>query len=81
MDFFTSGRGIMLLWPVSEQRFKPSFSVFYGLHWSDGLFSSRHIWTVTSEIATVAAFALFLAMLRYVNIRLRTRHRSSSSGG
>ncbi len=81
MDFFTSGRGIMLLWPVSEQRFKPPFSIFYGLHWSDGLFSSRHIWTVVSEIATVAAFALIVAMSRYVTVRLRAKHPDSSSAG
>lgn len=81
MDFFTTGRGIMLLWPVSEQRFKPPFSIFYGLHWSDGLFSSRHIWTAVSEIATVAAFALVLAMFRSVTTWLRAKHRDSSSTG
>lgn len=70
MDFFTTGRGIMLLWPFTEERFRPPFSIFYGVHWSDGLFSSRHIWTMLTEIGTIAALVLILVVYR----RMRGRH-------
>jgi membrane-bound metal-dependent hydrolase YbcI (DUF457 family) len=66
MDFFTTGRGLMLLWPFTEERFRPPFSLFYGVHWSDGLFSSRHIWTALTELGTIAALVLVVAIYRYV---------------
>ena len=75
MDFFTRGRGIMLLWPFSEERFKPPFALFYGVHWSDGLFSSRHLLTVLTELGTLAILGLVLMV--YLRVR-RRRSRSAS---
>jgi len=58
LDFFTIGRGVMALWPLSQERFGSPLPLFYGLHWSDGLFSIRHIWTFLTESATAALFVL-----------------------
>lgn len=49
MDFFTPGRGVMLMWPFLPDRFEPSFVAFYGVHWSEPVTSIRHLWTVITE--------------------------------
>ena len=56
MDFFTVGRGVMIFWPISPDRWEPSFKLFYGLHWSNGWFSHRHLWTLLNE----SVFAVIL---------------------
>jgi inner membrane protein len=53
MDYFTVGRGVMLFWPFSSLRYSSSLKLFYGLHWSDGLFSQQHLWTLVTELAFV----------------------------
>jgi membrane-bound metal-dependent hydrolase YbcI (DUF457 family) len=55
MDYFTWGRGLMLFWPLTSRRFGPPVYLFYGLHWSEGLFSRRHVWTVLTESGFVVA--------------------------
>lgn len=60
MDFFTYGRGIMLLWPFTNQRFQSDILLFYGLHWSDGIFSVSHIITLANEIFFIALLILVL---------------------
>jgi len=52
MDFFTVGRGVMLAWPFSEERFQSPVKLFYGLRWSDGWISMRHLWTLFSEVGS-----------------------------
>jgi inner membrane protein len=67
MDYFTIGRGVKLLWPISEQRFSPPFELFYGLRWSDGLISVRHLWTLLSEaVFGVTAFGIWWIVRRGV---------------
>jgi len=60
MDFFTISRGVMALWPLSLERFVSPISLFYGFHWSDGLFSIRHLWTFLSE--SIKAVILILTI-------------------
>ena len=62
-DYFTIGRGLKLLWPISGERFRAPFAVFYGLRWSEGLVSVNHFWTLFSEVGfvLVAAIAVHLA--------------------
>jgi hypothetical protein len=37
--------------------------LFYGVHWSQGLFSLKHLWTLVSELAFVAGiYFLFTRM-------------------
>ena len=62
MDFFTVGRGVMLLWPISPDRYAPPFYLFYGLHWSEGLLSTKHVWTVVTEGASVLLTLLAVAL-------------------
>lgn len=50
MDAVTVGRGVMALWPFSNDRYVSQVPLFYGLHWSDGWFSSRHLWTLATEL-------------------------------
>jgi membrane-bound metal-dependent hydrolase YbcI (DUF457 family) len=59
-DVLTIGRGIMWLWPWSSGRLLSPVSLFYGLHWSDGLWSVRHVWTLLTELGFAAL--LFLAV-------------------
>jgi len=72
MDFFTHGRGLMLLWPFSDARFHPPFELFYGLRWSDGLISVRHVWTLASEVGT--------ALIVAVPVLLWQRRRNARAG-
>jgi len=58
MDFLTPGRGVMLAWPFTDQRFSSPIKLFYGLHWSEGLFSMQHIWTILTESLFIAAILL-----------------------
>ena len=60
MDYLTVGRGVMLFWPLSSNRYGAPLKLFYGLHWSDGLFSIRHLWTALTE--TVFALVVILPL-------------------
>jgi len=53
LDFFTVGRGVMLFWPFSFERFSSPTKLFYGLHWSDGIWTSKHLLTFASEMIVV----------------------------
>ena len=66
LDFFTISRGVMALWPLSWERFASPLPLFYGLHWSDGLFSVRHLWTFLTELATAA---LLILAIQYITSR------------
>jgi membrane-bound metal-dependent hydrolase YbcI (DUF457 family) len=50
MDTFTwDTRGVMLFWPLSLERFQAPFTLFYGVRWSEGLFSPQHLITLITE--------------------------------
>jgi hypothetical protein len=49
MDVLGYGVGQMLFWPITGARFKLPFYIFYGLHWSEGWWSIRHVWTILTE--------------------------------
>lgn len=57
MDYLTIGRGVMALWPWSDSRFGAPVRLFYGLHWSEGWMSRRHLWTVLSEVVLLGGLA------------------------
>ena len=54
MDYFTVGRGVMILWPISPARYSAPVAVFRGLHWSEGWLSPQHLWTLLNELAWAA---------------------------
>jgi inner membrane protein len=66
MDYLTIGRGIMAFWPFSSERFVSPVPVFYGLHWSDGWLSLRHLLTLVTEVGFVAltGFIVYLYLNR-----------------
>jgi len=86
LDFFTVGRGVMLFWPVSPARFESPVKLFYGLHWSDGVVSVNHIWTLLSELGFAALAVLtmhFLGrrMTRFKSVRCFSNRFSESVPG
>jgi membrane-bound metal-dependent hydrolase YbcI (DUF457 family) len=60
LDMLTVGRGVMLFWPISDVRYSLPVLLFLGLHWSDGLFSVMHIWTILTEGLVALVAILFL---------------------
>lgn len=72
MDFFTVGRGVMVFWPISSERIQPPFHLFYGLRWSDGIFSERHLITLVTELGFV--------LVLYFGTRLLARVHGGDGG-
>jgi inner membrane protein len=54
MDMATISRGIMLFWPMTDARYLSPVTLFYGLHWSDGWITIRHLWTLLTELVFIA---------------------------
>ena len=54
MDTISHGRGVLLLWPLTEHRFSSPVLLFMGLHWSQGVWSPMHLLTALNEILFVA---------------------------
>jgi len=64
MDYFTiGGRGVLVLWPFSTNRYEAPIKLFYGVRWSDGLVSLNHLWTIFTEIGLVVVLYLILNYL------------------
>ena len=64
MDFFTrSGRGVMLGWPISPDRFEAPVKLFYGLRWSEGLSSPEHLVTIATELGVVALAGMVIYLI------------------
>lgn len=70
MDSATQSRGVMVAWPVSDQRYLLPFAIFYGLRWTDGVFSLRHLWTVFTELLFAASV---FGLLQYWPRRTRAQ--------
>jgi membrane-bound metal-dependent hydrolase YbcI (DUF457 family) len=68
MDSASVSRGVMAFWPFSSERFLFPVTIFYGLHWSDGLISPKHIVTFLTE----AGFAAILILISRVAARRAT---------
>jgi inner membrane protein len=70
MDTLSYGRGVMLLWPLSEARFLSPVLIFVGLHWSHGLWSPAHLLTALNEALFIAILLAIIALCR--KLRRRT---------
>ncbi len=70
LDSMTPGRGVMLLWPWSNNRFQTGWKFFYGVHWSEGWFSLHHLLTLFTEI--IFGFFIFFA-IRFIDFRMKGR--------
>jgi len=62
MDLFTIGRGVMIFWPFSPERYEPAVMLFYGLRRSEGLVSIHHAWTLITELG----FVLLVGFMAHV---------------
>lgn len=49
MDVLTAERGVMMFWPLSQNRVVSPIRIFYGLQWGLGWFSIWHLWTLFTE--------------------------------
>jgi membrane-bound metal-dependent hydrolase YbcI (DUF457 family) len=49
MDALTAERGVMMFWPLAENRIVSRVRIFYGLQWGLGWFSIWHLWTILTE--------------------------------
>jgi membrane-bound metal-dependent hydrolase YbcI (DUF457 family) len=59
LDYFTfGGRGVMLFWPLTAERFIPPVMFFHGVRWSAGVYTFEHLWTVASELLIVLVVLL-----------------------
>jgi membrane-bound metal-dependent hydrolase YbcI (DUF457 family) len=65
LDFITFGRGVMLFWPLSTARFVSPAKLFYGLHWSDGVVSIKHVWTLLNESGFAVLIILAIRFLEH----------------
>ena len=59
MDALTAERGVMMFWPLSQNRFVSPIRIFYGLQWGLGWFSIWHLWTLFTE----SVFVLVIVMV------------------
>lgn len=64
IDFCTVGRGVMLFWPLTDQRFLSPVKLFYGLHWSQGLWSIQHIYTFINECFIIGLFVVIYILIK-----------------
>lgn len=59
LDYFTyGGRGVMLFWPITVERFIPPILLFHGVRWSAGIYTTEHLLTVASESLIVLVIFL-----------------------
>lgn len=75
MDYFTYGRGVMAFWPLSSERFSSPILLFYGLRWSEGIFSVKHLWTLVNETIFVL---ITLVAMRRIDFARRRRNDSTA---
>jgi hypothetical protein len=66
LDLFSGERGVMLLWPVIQDRFVSPIRLFYGVQWGLGFFTPWHLVTILSE-------TLFLIFVLFLIDRLEKR--------
>jgi len=66
MDALTAERGVMMWWPLSQNRFMFPIRIFYGLQWGLGWFSIWHLWTAFTELVFVLILA---AVVQYFDKR------------
>jgi membrane-bound metal-dependent hydrolase YbcI (DUF457 family) len=54
MDALTAERGVMMFWPLTQNRFASPVKLFFGVQWGLGWFSIWHVWTIVSEFCFAA---------------------------
>jgi inner membrane protein len=67
LDYWSTRRGLLLLWPLSGRRFVAPVKLFYGFRWSEKLVSRHHVRTVVTELL----FALLVVTLARILFETR----------
>lgn len=60
MDAASVTRGVMLLWPLNENRFGLPWPLFYGVRWSEGFASWHHLISLLNELIFAAVLLGFV---------------------
>lgn len=66
MDLLTPGRGLMLLWPFTSDRYDLPLKLFYGVHWSQGWLTFHHVVTLATEFLTIGGVLLSVRTIRRI---------------
>ena len=67
MDALTGERGVMMFWPLTQNRFASPVKLFFGVQWGLGWFSIWHLWTILTE----SLFAILVIGLMKFFVRRR----------
>ena len=78
MDALTPERGVMMFWPLSQNRFVSPIGIFYGLKWGFGWFSIWHLWTIVSESVFVL---VLMVVMNYLDKRNKKPNTVFSQAG
>jgi membrane-bound metal-dependent hydrolase YbcI (DUF457 family) len=74
MDALTADRGVMMFWPLTQNRFASPIKLFFGLRWGLGWFSLWHLWTIFTEslfvVVIIGAVNYFEKRRKMVDTRL-----------
>jgi inner membrane protein len=80
MDYFTfGGRGVLLFWPISMQRFEAPVILFYGVRWSENLLNPVHISTLITEMIFVLLVGMVFLILERKGTSANNEKRLSNS--
>lgn len=64
MDYFTfGGRGVMLFWPLTLERYEAPVKLFYGVRWSENLLNSVHLNTFFTEMIFLLLVGMILLII------------------
>jgi len=69
IDLFTMGRGVMLFWPFSIQRFHAPVSLFVGVPWSSELTSPFYLVMAVNDLCFAAALIALVIIIKYTEKR------------
>lgn len=58
LDLFAAGRGVMVFWPIWDQRLQFPYPPFRGLKWSEGWLSTQHLLTALNELVWIGLIAV-----------------------
>jgi len=74
MDYFTfGGRGVVLFWPLSAERYEAPVQLCYGVRWSENLLNPVHINTFFTELV----FLLLVGMVLLIIDRRKASPRNN----
>jgi inner membrane protein len=80
MDYFTfGGRGVMLFWPLSFERYEAPVKLFYGVRWSESLLNPVHINTFFTELVFILLVGMVLLIIDRRNPSSGSHKRLSNS--